>query len=91
MHLQRCIYARPIVQMGSGSYIESVQKYRPRVQWRARLAARMPELAFALFVPGGSLLPLATWAFRHRAWLIAQTRRALTAMLEAAVGVRRGR
>lgn len=27
-----------------------------------------PYAAIALFVPGGSLIALGMWAFRHRAW-----------------------
>lgn len=38
----------------------------------AALTGRMrefgPYAAIALFVPGGSLIALGMWAFRHRAW-----------------------
>jgi hypothetical protein len=34
----------------------------------------------ALIVPGGCLIALAFWAFRHRAWLTACVRRSLVAL-----------
>jgi len=46
----------------------------------AHLAGPMRELgpyaAVALIVPGGSLIALSLWAFRHRAWLTACVKRA---------------
>jgi hypothetical protein len=35
--------------------------------------------AIELIVPGGSLIALSLWAFRHRAWLAARVRRVLDA------------
>ena len=53
----------------------------PRVNWTSRLATRLRELgpytAIELLVPGGSLIALSLWAFRHRAWFTARTRRTL--------------
>ena len=43
-----------------------------------------PYAVVALIVPGGCLIALAFWAFRHRAWLTARIRRALSAV--AALG-----
>jgi hypothetical protein len=39
-----------------------------------------PYGVVALIVPGGCLLALAFWAFRHRAWLTACVRRTLVAL-----------
>jgi hypothetical protein len=58
--------------------------------WRARLTRPARELgsyaAIELVLPGGSLIALSLWAFRHRAWLGARARRALAEIL--AFGVR---
>jgi hypothetical protein len=58
---------------------------------RVHLARRMRELgsytAIVLMLPGGSLIALSLWTFRHRAWLAARTRRALAAILAFCVGL----
>jgi hypothetical protein len=36
-----------------------------------------PYAAIELVVPGGTLLALSLWAFRHRAWFSARVRRAV--------------
>jgi hypothetical protein len=36
-----------------------------------------PYAAVELILPGGSLIALSLWAFRHRAWLKARARRTL--------------
>jgi hypothetical protein len=59
--------------------------------WRARLPGALRELgpyaAIELVVPGGSLIALALWAFRHRAWLAARARRSLAAVLARGAGL----
>jgi hypothetical protein len=54
----------------------------PRVNWTSRLASPLRELgpytAIELLLPGGSLIALSLWAFRHRAWFTARARRTLT-------------
>jgi hypothetical protein len=42
--------------------------------------------AVVLIVPGGSLFALSLWAFRHRRWLMARTRRvsSLEGLIQAA-------
>lgn len=66
----------------------------PRTQWRTRLTSRLPVLkwyaAVAFLLPGGSLVPFAILALRHRAWLVAQARRALGAV-QGVVAARRTR
>jgi hypothetical protein len=42
--------------------------------------------AIELAVPGGSLIALSLWTFRHRAWLAAGARRALAAVLAGVAG-----
>ena len=58
---------------------------------RARLARSIRGLgsyaAIVLILPGGSLIALSLWTFRHRAWLAARTRRALAAILAFCVGL----
>ena len=53
--------------------------------WKARLAQRIRKLgsyaALVLILPGGSLIALCVWMLRHRVWLAARTRRALTGLL----------
>ena len=39
-----------------------------------------PYAVVALLVPGGCLIALAFWAFRHRAWLTACVRRTLVTL-----------
>jgi hypothetical protein len=39
-----------------------------------------PYAVVALIIPGGCLIAFALWAFRHRAWLTARIRRALSAV-----------
>jgi hypothetical protein len=57
----------------------------PTRNWRAHLPGPLRELgpyaAIELIVPGGSLLALSLWAFRHRAWLTARARRTVSAVL----------
>jgi hypothetical protein len=43
--------------------------------------------AIVLMLPGGSLIALTLWMLRHRTWLAARTRRALSAMLAFCVGL----
>jgi hypothetical protein len=56
----------------------------PRINWISRLAAPLRELgpytAIELLLPGGSLIALSLWTFRHRAWFIARARRTLTTL-----------
>jgi len=60
----------------------------PRASRLSRIARGLRELgphaAIALILPGGSLIALAMWTFRHRSWLIPAPRRML--VLAAAVG-----
>jgi hypothetical protein len=60
-----------------------------RTGWTARLARPMRALdaAIELVVPGGSLIALSLWTFRHRAWLAAGARRALAAVLAGVAGL----
>jgi hypothetical protein len=59
--------------------------------WKVRLARPIRELrtyaAIALIIPGGSLIALSLWMFRHRTWLAARARRGLAALLASAVGL----
>jgi hypothetical protein len=59
--------------------------------WRARLLRSMRELgsysAIVSILPGGSLIALALWMLRHRAWVAARTRRGLAAILAFGVGL----
>ena len=52
----------------------------PRINWIIRLAGGLralgPYAAIELLLPGGSLIALALWAFRHRSQLAARLRRA---------------
>jgi hypothetical protein len=58
--------------------------------WRVRLLRSIRELgsysAIVLMLPGGSLIALAWWMVRHRAWVAARTRRGLAAILAFALG-----
>ena len=58
---------------------------------RIRLPGAIRQLgsysAIALILPGGSLIALALWMLRHRAWIAARTRRVLAAMLAFGVGL----
>jgi hypothetical protein len=60
-------------------------------RWKVRLARPLRELrsyaALVLIVPGGSLIALSLWMFRHRTWLAARARRGLAALLAFAVGL----
>jgi hypothetical protein len=51
----------------------------PRVNWIPRVASSLralgPYAAIELLLPGGSLIALSLWAFRHRAELAARLRR----------------
>jgi hypothetical protein len=59
--------------------------------WRVRLARPIRELgsyaAIVLIVPGGSLIALTLWMWRHHTWLVARTRRGLAAILAFCVGL----
>ena len=55
------------------------------VSWLARVAARSlrgigPYAAIELIVPGGTLIALALWAYRHRATVQPRVRRVLLAV-----------
>jgi hypothetical protein len=58
-------------------------------RWKVRLAIRelRSYAAIALIIPGGSLIALSLWMFRHRTWLAARARRGLAALLAFAVGL----
>jgi hypothetical protein len=43
--------------------------------------------AIVLIIPGGSLIALSLWMFRHRTWLATRARRGLAALLAFAVGL----
>ena len=43
--------------------------------------------ATALLLPGGSLIALSLWAFRHRAWFVARARRTVAAVLALVAGI----
>jgi hypothetical protein len=43
--------------------------------------------AIVLILPGGSLIALTLWIWRHRAWLASRARRGLAAMLAFWVGL----
>jgi hypothetical protein len=62
-----------------------------RTRWKARLAGPMREIgsyaAIELVLPGGSLIALSVWTFRHRAWLAARARRALIAVQARGAGL----
>jgi hypothetical protein len=51
----------------------------PKFEWYA---------ALVFFLPGGSLFPLAIWAYRNRAWLVGRARCALTAVLALPARIR---
>jgi len=59
--------------------------------WKVRLARPMRELrsyaAIVLIIPGGSLIALSVWMFRHRTWLASRARRGLAALLVFTVGL----
>jgi hypothetical protein len=52
----------------------------PRINWIIRLASVLralgPYAAIELLLPGGSLIALTLWAYRHRSQLAARLRRA---------------
>jgi len=56
----------------------------PRVNWISRLATPLRQLgpytAIELLLPGGSLIALSLWTYRHRAWFIARARRTLATL-----------
>jgi hypothetical protein len=60
-------------------------------RWKVRLARPIRELrsyaAIVLIIPGGSLIALSLWMFRHRTWLAARARRGLAALLALGVGL----
>jgi hypothetical protein len=62
-----------------------------RVTWMGRLTTELRELgpyaAIALVLPGGSLLLVSLWAFRHRRWFAARARRTLAIVLALGAGV----
>ena len=43
--------------------------------------------AIVLMLPGGTLIALSLWMWRHRTWLAARARRGLAALLTFAVGL----
>jgi hypothetical protein len=51
----------------------------PRVNWIPRVASSLralgPYAAIELLLPGGSLIALSLWAYRHRSKLMARLRR----------------
>ena len=55
------------------------------------LRERVRELpsyaAIVLVLPGGALIALCLWMWRHRTWLAARARRGLAALLTFAVGL----
>jgi hypothetical protein len=59
--------------------------------WRVRLLHSIRELgsysAIVLILPGGSLIALAFWMLRHRAWVAARTRQSLAAILAFGMGL----
>ena len=58
---------------------------------RARLARSIRGLgsyaAIVLILPGGSLIALSLWTWRHRTWLAAGARRGLAAILAFGLGL----
>jgi len=69
----------------------SVEGYRasdmlvPRLNWIGRFATALRELGpyavVGLLVPGGTLILLSLWAFRHRPWFAARARRGLATVV----------
>jgi hypothetical protein len=57
------------------------------VRLRHSIRALMPYAAIVLILPGGGVIPLAVWVWRHRSWLAARARRGLTALVALAVGL----
>jgi hypothetical protein len=59
--------------------------------WRVRLARPIRELgsyaAIVLILPGGSLIALTLWMWRHHTWLATRARRGLAAILAFCVGL----
>jgi hypothetical protein len=59
--------------------------------WRVRLARPIRELgsyaAIVLILPGGSLIALTLWMWRHHTWFAARARRGLAAILAFCVGL----
>jgi hypothetical protein len=61
----------------------------PRLNWIGRFATALRELgpyAVVGLLPGGTLILVSLWAFRHRRWFAARARRDLAAVV--ALGVR---
>jgi hypothetical protein len=61
----------------------------PRLSWIGRFATALRELgpyaAIGLLLPGGTLILMSLWAFRHRPWFAAHARRGLATVV--AIGV----
>ncbi len=59
----------------------------PRINWVIRLAgaarALGPYAAIELLLPGGSLIALSVWVFRHRSRVAARVRRVFARAPEA--------
>ena len=57
--------------------------------WKVRFARPIRELrsyaAIVLIIPGGSLIALSLWMFRHRTWLATRARRGLSSVWTAGV------
>ncbi len=62
----------PIVAGAFGGYRDPTMSVSPN-SWKSRVATALREFgayaAIALVVPGGTLILLSVWVFRHRSWL----------------------
>jgi len=61
----------------------------PRFNWMTRAAGALraigPYAAIELLLPGGTLIALSLWAFRHRSSIVARARRARARWREPAL------
>jgi hypothetical protein len=63
----------------------------PRLKWIGRFATAFRELGpyavIGLLVPGGTLILVSLWTFRHRPWFAARARRRLAAVVALGVSL----
>ena len=67
------------------------EMFVPRLNWIGRFATALRELGpygvIGLLVPGGTLILVSLWAFRHRLWFAARARRGLATVVALAASL----
>jgi hypothetical protein len=85
------IIERPMVEHGHDAYLTRAMLV-PRANLMTRFATTLratgPYVAIALTMPGGTVMLVSFWAFRHRQWFASHAHRAL-AVLTALVMLRK--